>query len=289
MQLKIIPSIFMLLSYAFACAQEATEIYLFDLIESGKSFTIKNPVNISNQSGYDNQPSFTENGASILFTSFRDGQADIAIYDLEHQHRSWLTNTPENEISPMAYPGKKKLFTCIRSDNKENQRLYTYSFKGNEPEVLIGDVKIAYYSWFDKNTLVTYELGDMDAMYVNNFKLKIKYPLQQNTGRSFQRKPGTVLLGFISEIHEEPEIYSMDIKTSKLTYLADALEESIDIAFTNNGNILMARDNKIYKFRPEEDKEWKNVPIESELPLKNITRLAISPDGKKIAVVISEE
>ncbi|MDZ7612828.1 MAG: hypothetical protein U5K51_03265 [Flavobacteriaceae bacterium] len=155
MQIKIIPSIFMLLCSAYAFAQEATEIYLFDLIENGKSFTIKNSVNISNQKGYDNQPSFTEDGASILFTSFRDGQADIAIYDIEQQYRGWLTNTPENEISPMAYPGKKKLFTCIRSDNKEKQQLYTYSYKGNEPEVLIGDVKIAYYTWFNKNTLVT--------------------------------------------------------------------------------------------------------------------------------------
>lgn len=288
MQIKIIPSIFMLLISSFAFTQEATEIYLFDLIESGKSFTIKNPINISKQTGYDNQPSFTEDGSSILFTSFRDGQSDIAIYDLEQNLRSWLTDTPENEISPMAYPGKKKLFTCIRADKEESQKLYIYAYKGKEPEVLIGDAKVAYYTWFDKNTLVTYELGDMDAIYVNNFKLKIKYPVQQNTGRSFQRKPGTVLLGFISELHDEPEIYSIDLKTSKLTYLADALENSLDMAFTTNGNILMAKDNQIYKFRPEEDKEWKNVPIESELPLKQITRLVISPDGKKIAVVVAE-
>jgi len=288
MQIKIIPSIFMLLIYSIAFTQEATEIYLFDLIESGKSFTIKNPVNISKQTGYDNQPSFTEDGSSILFTSFRDGQSDIAIYDIEHDLRSWLTDSPENEISPMAYPGKKKMFTCIRTDKEENQKLYKYSYKGKEPEVLIGDVKVAYYTWFDKNTLVTYELSDMDALYVHNFKLKIKYPVQQNTGRSFQRKPGTVLLGFISELHEEPEVYSIDLKTSKLTYLTDALENSLDMAFTTNGNILMAKDKQIYKFRPEEDKEWKNVPIESELPLKQITRLVISPDGKKIAVVVAE-
>jgi len=288
MQIKIIPSIFMLLISSFAFTQEATEIYLFDLIESGKSFTIKNPVNISKQMGYDNQPSFTEDGSSILFTSFRDGQSDIAIYDIEQDLRSWLTDTPENEISPMSYPGKKKLFTCIRADKEESQKLYIYAYKAKEPEVLIGDAKVAYYTWFDKNTLVTYELGDMDALYVHNFKLKIKYPVQQNTGRSFQRKPGTVLLGFISELHDEPEIYSIDLKTSKLTYLADALENSLDMAFTTNGNILMAMDNQIYKFRPEEDKEWKNVPIESELPLKQITRLTISPDGKKIAVVLAE-
>jgi len=288
MQIKIIPSIFMLLISSFAFAQEATEIYLFDLIESGKSFTIKNLVNISKQTGYDNQPSFTEDGSSILFTSFRDGQSDIAIYDIEHDLRNWLTDTPENEFSPMAYPGKKKLFTCIRADKEESQKLYIYAYKGKEPEVLIGDVKIAYYTWFDKNTLITYELGDMDALYVHNFKLKIKYPVQQNAGRSFLRKPGTVLLGFISELHEEPEVYSMDLKTSKLNYLADALENSMDMAFTTNGNILMAKDNQIYKFRPEEDKDWKNVPIESEIPLKQITRLTISPDGKKIAVVVAE-
>ena len=44
----------------------------------------------------------------------------------------------------------------------------------------------------------------------------------------------------------------------------------------------------IYKFDPKQDKDWMPIVIESEASLNNITRLVVSPNGKKIAIVTDE-
>ena len=292
MHLKIIPSIFILFACANISAQKATEIYLFDLKKSDGTYTISNPINISNNEGYDNQPSFTEDGTSILFTSTRDGQTDIARYDIEEKYRVWVTNTDINEYSPAPYIGKKKYFTCVRFEN-ENQLLYKYSYSSREPEVLIPNLKVGYYVWFNKNIVITYVLGDIESLQVSNFKHKIKYPIEQNIGRSINKIPNPYSIGkdkisFISKSHGNPEIYEIDPLSSESTYLIDAIEGSEDMTWTLYGAILMAKEDIIYKFHPKKDDGWKPIMIESNIPLKNITRLAVSPNGKKIAVVVDQ-
>jgi len=282
----------MIFTCAFISAQKATEIYLFDLKKSDSEYIISNPVNISNNEGYDNQPSFTEDGTSILFTSTRDGQTDIARYDIIEKYRVWVTNTDINEYSPAPYIGKKKYFTCVRFE-EESQLLYKYSYKTREPEVLIPNLMIGYYVWFNKNIVITYVLGDIESLQVSNFKRKIKYPIEQNIGRSLSKIPNPYSIGkdkisYISKSHGNPEIYEIDPITSESTYLIDAIEGSEDLTWTIDGAILMAKEDVIYKFHPKQDNGWTPIIIESNIPLKNITRLSVSPDGKKIAVVVDQ-
>lgn len=279
----------MLFVFANIFAQKATEIYLFDIKRTDNSYVLTNPVNISNHEGYDNQPSFTEDGTSILFTSMRDGQTDIARYNIIKGNRVWITDTPVNEYSPAPYFGKKKYFTCVRSENSE-QFLYKYSYKNKEPEVLIPNLTVGYYVWFNKNIVISYVLGDIESIQVSNFKYKIKYPIAQNIGRSLNRIPNPSSIGrdkisFISKSYGNPEIYEIDPLNSESTYLIDPVEGAEDLTWTIDGAILMAKADVIYKFHPNTDSSWIAILIESEFPLKNISRLAVSPDGKKIAVV----
>jgi Tol biopolymer transport system component len=275
-------------------SQEATEIYLFDLIKTENSYTIKNPINISNSEGYDNQPCFREDGTSILFSSFRNDQADIAQYNIEDNFRTWITDTKEvSEFSPAPFPGKKKFFTCVRFGKDGSQELYKYPFKNKTPVAIVPNIKVGYYSWFDKNNLVSFVLGDIETLQVSNFKYKIKYPIQSNIGRSINKVPasasnGKALMSFISKSHEVPEIYAIDPITSEFTFLADALEDSEDFTWTLDGAIFMGNDSAIYYFIPKKSKEWLPITIESDLPIEDITRLAVSPDGKKIVVVVAE-
>ena len=55
------------------------------------------------------------------------------------------------------------------------------------------------------------------------------------------------------------------------------------------GSMLMGKGDKIYKFHPAKDKDWIPVVIECDLPLDGISRIVISPDGHKIAVVVNEQ
>ena len=60
-------------------AQPSTEVYLFELSEDGPS----NPVNISDNEGYDNQPSFWSDSKSVLYARTVNGQTEIARYFID--------------------------------------------------------------------------------------------------------------------------------------------------------------------------------------------------------------
>lgn len=274
-------------------AQEATEIYLFDLKEQDGNITISNPINISKSEGYDNQPSFTEDGSAVLFSSFRDNQADISKYFIEENYRVWITDTKESEFSPVSLPGKKKYFTCVRLNEDGSQFLYKYAYKKKLPELLIPELKVGYYLWLDEKQVLSFVIGDIETLQVNNFKFKIRYPIQSNIGRSLNKIPntsglGTNLVSFISLDHEVPEIYSINPQTSDSKYIADALPGSQDLAWTMKGSMLMGHENMIYKFYPGVDKKWEPIHIESELPMQGISRIVVSPDGSKLALVVLE-
>ena len=288
MHLKIIPSFLMLFVYATIFSQEATEIYLFDINKVDNNYTLTNPINISDNKGYDNQPSFTEDGSSILFSSNRDGQTDIALYDLEFGFRSWLTHTEGNEYSPSSIPKKKKYFSCIRLNEDGSQLLYKYSYKNKDPLVLIPNLKVGYYIWYDSKTVISFVLGDIESLQVSNFKYKIRYPVQQKIGRSFQKIPSTELVSFISKSLETPEIYSLNPINSETTYITDSNEYTPYKYVHADEFILMGKGAKIYKFKPHEDENWKEIIIESDLSIKNITRIVVSPNGTKIAIVVKE-
>ncbi len=293
MHSKLIPTILLVFFSISLFAQEATEIYLFDLLIKDDTFVLKNPINISKNEGYDNQPSFTEDGRSILFSSSRNGHTDIAKYEIFDDFRTWVTETEANEYSPMSYPKKSKNFTCVRLDEDGTQLLYKYSYKNKESEVLIPNLKVGYYLWFNNKSVVSFVLGDVETLQVSNFKLKIKYPIQSNIGRSLQNIPvpmeiGDELISFISKGHETSEIYAINPVTSEAKYLADALEGSEDLTWTADGTILMGKGSSIYKLKPGVDKTWARIFIESDLPIKNITRIVTGLNGRKIAIVVSE-
>lgn len=283
----------MSLCCAFMAGQAATDIYLFDLKESDNQITISNPINISNKEGYDNQPSFTEDGSAILYASYRDGQADIASYSLSDNKSIWLTDSKDSEFSPVAVPGKKKYFTCVRLNEDQSQYLYKFSMKKGTAEVLIPDVTVGYYLWFDPKTVISFVIGDIETMQVNNFKYKIQYPIQNNIGRSIQNIPPTAGLGkklvsFISLNHESPEIYSINPMNSVTKYITDAVGGSQDLAWTKKGTMLMGKGDTIYKYHPDVDKQWVPITIEGIYEIDGITRMTVSPDGSKIAIVVSE-
>lgn len=292
MTFKMIPSILMLLCYVFASSQEPSEIYVFDLSEDESVIRLSNPINISSNPGYDNQPTFTEDGLAVMFSSEREGQTDIAQYNLAEGYRTWITNTPDSEYSPAPFPKKKKYFTCVRLNKDESQHLYKYAYKKKPPEVMMPSLRVGYYLWFDEKTLVTFVIGDIETLQVSNFKFDIKYPIAKNIGRSLQKIPASAgfkgQISYLSLEHGSPEIYAVDPTKSEPVYITDALESSQDMVWTPSGSMIMGNETGLFRYRSDFSKEWLPVIIESDLPLKGFSRLAISPNGKKIAVVVRE-
>lgn len=285
--MKKIFLILILLISSFVNSQTDTEIYLFDLIQNDSVYTIDNPINISSNEGYDNQPSFLDDGTGILFSSTRFDQTDIVLYNLENQTKTWLTNTLGSEYSPLQTPNKK-YFSAIYLDNDNTQLLWKYTFRRKKPKVLIENLTVGYHAWLNKNIIVSFVLGDPATLEVSNLKYKIKYPIDKNIGRSIHKIPGSELISFISLEHEEPEIYSINPLNSEKEFLADALENSQDMAWTTDHTIIMGRGDKLYKLKVGTDKTWVEFASLKPFNLKGVTRIAVSPSGDKIAIVVDE-
>lgn len=57
-------------------AQVNTEVHVFDIKKDGDNYKLINGINISDNPGYDNQPSFY-NDSLVLYAHSRDGFTDI--------------------------------------------------------------------------------------------------------------------------------------------------------------------------------------------------------------------
>jgi len=267
--------------------QTDTDVYLFDLIIGDSIIVVNNPINISDNKGYDNQPSFLNDGTGILFTSTRNEQTDIVLYNIESNSKVWLTDTEANEYSPLHSPNKK-YYSVVRLEKDGSQLLWLYHFNGKKEEILIDNLHVGYQAWHNKKMIVTFVIDDPSSLEVSNLKYKIKYPIDKNIGRSIVKIPNTELMSIIRLEHDEPEIYSIDPVNSEKKYIADALEDSQDIAWTPDGTMIMGKNDKLYKFKPEVDKDWVEIASLAPFGLTGITRLTVSPFGNKIAIVVDE-
>lgn len=271
-------------------SQLATEIYLFDLVKiDSLSYTLKNPVNISDNEGfYDNQPSFLLDGSGVLFASTRNEQTDIALYNLENQTKAWLTNTVDNEYSPLQTPSKK-YFSTVKLEKDGTQLLWLNHFNGKKSKILIDDLKVGYHAWYNKKVVISFVLGDPSTLQASNLKVNVRYKLAKNIGRSIQNIPNSELISYINHEHGDHEIYSINPINSEEEYIIDAIEGSQDIAWMPDGTMVMGKGNKLYKFKPKVDSDWVELFSLEDFNLNGITRLAISPLGDKIAIVIDED
>ena len=80
----------------------STDIFLtsFGMNREGQYFLLLLEKHYTS-SGYDNQPSFSQDGSKVYYVAYYDTlQSDIFVYNLEDSSTTRLTETPESEFSP---------------------------------------------------------------------------------------------------------------------------------------------------------------------------------------------
>ena len=265
-------------------AQTNTEVFVVALETNSEGMYFDALQNISNNPGYDNQPSFY-NDNLVLFSSTRDGQTDIAAYSLNKDSLQWKSETKNgSEYSPLKIPGRKSI-SAIRLDTDGTQLLYAYDYSTASSKVLLEDLKVGYHLWYDPNILVSSVLVDnrMDLV-VSNIKDGTNYTFQKNVGRSLHKIPNTELISFISKEGDVLEVKSMN-PISGATKTIVALPEGVqDICWLINGTILAGKDNQLIKFTPGKDNDqWKILKEFPKSEILKITRIASNNISSKLA------
>lgn len=274
-----------------AQAPSGTEIWLLDMSVSADKFTFQNAMNITSRDGYDNQPSFTPAGDAVLYTSIReDNQADIYRYDIVSKNTSRITRTTTSEYSPMVMPGGKSI-SVVMVEKDSAQRMWKFPIDGGEPAVLFPSIdSIGYYAWFSRKSAAMFILTKPFTLQLAHASKSGTQLLGRNIGRSIHsiRKGSRDLIIYVyTPVNETSKYIVACDEKGKHDYLSPVktLDGSEDIAVIDNRVIIMASGSKLYKYELWKDSIWHEIADLSPFGIENITRLAISADKKRIALV----
>lgn len=292
------------------------DIYLVPLSNGLASMKGAKLQPISIAPGYDNQPNFSADGARVLFAANRDGkQTDVYVFDRASGRVTQLTQTAENENSPTYVPsgaGPAGSFTVVQSEFDKNgarpaspiQRLWRFNADGKSPSLILPDVNpVGYHAWVDTDQLVLFVLGAQGkpaTLQIASAKTGKTEVVLENVGRSLHRipasakatagRPGTSLASFV---HREGDTYTVkqiDPATKKIASLVKAVEGSSDrdMAWMPDGKtMLMSSGTKIFSWT-RGAAAWTEVFDAAAHQLGVVTRLAVSPKGDAIAIVVAE-
>jgi Tol biopolymer transport system component len=274
----------------------ATDIH--ELVFDGTLAGLKSakPRGVATERGYENQPSFTPDGNTILFTANRDGkQTDIFEFDRASRKSRQLVATPEAEYSPTVTPDGTG-FSVIRVESDGTQRLWRFDRRGENPRIVLNDIKpVGYHTWVDADTLVLFVLGPPATLHLARVPTGKSEVLARDIGRSLQRIPGGSSVSFVQRDAEgEFSINALDPAKSSITRLVRALPGSTDrdCAWLADGTLLMSAGTRIFAHRPtmppSGPESWTEAFDTAAHKLGPVTRMAVAPDGKALAFVVGE-
>lgn len=274
------------LMHTAVLAQGGSDIYLAHLRSEGGRLSVGAVTNITARAGYDNQPSFTPAGRAILFTSIReDAQADTYRYDLASRAVSRVTSSQvESEYSPTVMPGGRA-FSAVRVEADSTQRLWAFDLDGTHPRVLLEHVKpVGYHAWVDRNTVALFVLGNPATLQIADLSTGEATVVATSIGRSIHKVPGRNAVSFLHQEGDSAWIEEVDVATHAVRQLVRPVEGNEFYAWTPDGTLLMGSGATLYRRRPG-SAAWERI---AELGVSRISRLAVSADGKWIAVVAAD-
>lgn len=271
-----------------------TDIWLARLTASG----LEHPMNITARAGYDNQPAFTPDGKGILFTRRDGSQTDVFLYDFASRASAAtpVTRTPESEYSPTITPDGDGI-SVIRVEADTTQRLWRFTRKGDAPQIVLRDVKpVGYHAWGPDGLLALYVLGapaaqgqppNPSALHVADSRTGRSRIVAWRIGRSLHRIPGRETISVLHIEGDVRTIKELDLKTRTLTPIVRGLEGAEgDYSWTPDGAILMSDGKRLMRWQA--GGEWTEAADLAALGLEGASRMAVSPDGKWLALVVPD-
>lgn len=271
-------------------AQVGSDIYLFNFRLDADNFYISNAKNITNTPGYDNQPFFTPDGESILYTSDDGfGQTDIFKYNLKSRSERRLTYSPESEYSPTVTPDEEHI-SCIILKRNGEQKLWQYPKHGAVPTKLSNKNKIGYHTWLNDSAIYAFILGEPNTLESILLSTSDISEIASNPGVTLQKIPGSEKISFVQMYDEKHwTINSYDPSTKTIEHIIHTVNAKSEFyTWTPQGILLSGDGQKLYKFNPKTDSDWIELADLADYGIKNFTRLSISPEANLIAIVVTE-
>jgi hypothetical protein len=264
------------------------DVFLVDIRSDGAVPTLGPPRNVTSRPGYDNQPVFLPDSAGFLFTSWVDMQADTCRYDIGTEAIERVTASTSGEWAPALTPDGQG-FTISRDEPEGYQRLWRFPMSGRSLGVVLRDVTGAgYHTWVDSDTIALYMLAEPPQLALVDVDTEERRIVASGVGRCIQRVPGRRELAFVDKSNPEAWVIRyLDLETMRTSRAVPATAGSEDFAIGIDGSILMGEGARLFRY-PSGGSDWELLGDWSHLLSGSITRIALSPTGRHMAIVVKE-
>jgi hypothetical protein len=196
---------------------------------------------------------------------------------------SRVTTTAESEYSATVMPGGKR-FSVIRVERDSTQRLWSFLLDGSDPRVVLETLKpVGYHAWIDANNLALFVLGSPNALVHADVRTGKSDTLARRIGRSLSPLPGGGGFSFVRQ-----DSTSMLVSATWPGFVTHDLvalpRGSQDIAWVSPSLVLTGSGSRLFAWMKGAT-AWEPVADFDAAGLTAISRLAVSPDGRWLAIV----
>lgn len=277
-----------------APAQEASDLFLVDAKNNILGFAVfsNSARQITDSEWYDNQPRFINDQQLVFASEDQSGNVDAILYTWEKAQFANMTRTPEkSEFSP-DLTSCGQYISAVTVEEDSSQRIWLYPINGGEPELLYDDIApVGYYGWLGE-TAALFVIGEPNRL-VFPYGRDDVYTISENPGRSIQYRPGTKEIVFLDKNTNIVvdgkvtfELKAFNSEQRETRSLGLALGGSEDFCWVDKNKLLMARGNDLYLRKVNKGIEWEKVGTFTFPGYGSISRIAISPDSKKIVLAL---
>ena len=263
-----------------------TEVWLGPLDMGDRRFVVGTMKNISNHPGYDNQPSFSADGASLLFSTEAESVAEtgLGIHAIRHDIGSGrnVALSKVRGFSPTPTPDARHVMTLREGT------VWQYDLDGRNGRALLPAVKTAgYFTKMDENRWILFLNQQDRAIAVFDERTDALTTVITNAITAPYRIPSSSAVTFVVQDGDAKSLHRLDLDEAPSVRLLTTIpiRTGGHHVWTSRNTLLMASGNAIHEWNPEKPTEWPVVHRFSEPDLQGITRIALSPAGDRIAVV----
>lgn len=256
-----------------------TEVWVGALDARDGRFEVSGLKNISRDPGYDNQPAFHPDGNALLFTTEASGLDDsgLGVHAVRHDLRSGK-NTPLPAAKGFSPTPSATGLTTLREG-----RVWSYDADGRELGTLTETTTVGYYTRFDDG---------LWALFLNEPERKIV--LYDETTKRVDEIDRMAVTAPYRVPGQRAVTYVVDGRVlRRLDVDAKRAETMATIPFPTGGHhvwtprntLLIASGNAIHEWSPARPADWPVVFRSDDPDLQGITRVAVSPQFDRIALV----
>lgn len=296
-QLKTVPLACVLLA-ASVQAQDAseetpplafpeTEIFLFDYDSTAPGDALSNGANVTMRSGYDNQPHFTKDSATFVYSRDDGVQTDIWEYDIATGEHVRITQTETNEFSPTPSPDNQTI-SMVSERNRSIWQL-DRSAPGETKWTLEASGVIEPVGYFardyDAGNILFWSRYGFNASLVSVGTPGARFIAGHAVPATPHVIPGRQEFSFVHrQTNGQVWIKALDPKTAAVRPLTPTVGSNVNHTWAPDGSILQIEDDQVHRWR-EGERGWAVIADLSDHGVSGAARIAVSPDGKRVAIV----